>query len=41
MHSEAVIERTWRYTSRLYSSKFGDALGGSDGVNLEAIIVPV
>jgi len=44
---EAVIERVWRYTWRVRSSEFGDALGGHDrarleqyleAVNLEAVV---
>jgi len=32
---QAVIERVYRYTWRLRSSEFGDALGGRDRVNSE------
>jgi len=39
---ESVIDWVWRCTGRLWSSEFGDALGGRDGVNsemhLEAVI---
>ena len=41
MHSEAVIERVWTYTWRLWSSKFDDALGGRDRATLDAVIVQV
>jgi len=32
---QAVIERLWRFTGRLRSSEFGDALGGRDRSTLE------
>jgi len=35
MHSEAVMEQVWRYTWRLQSREFGDALGGRDRASLE------
>jgi len=42
MHSEAVIERVWRYTWRLESNECGDARGGRERVtsekHLEAMI---
>jgi len=42
MHSEAVIEHIWRYTSRPWSSQFGDSHGRGDQacleMNLEAVI---
>ena len=38
IHLEAEIESTQRCTRRPGSSEFGDALGGHDHVNLEAII---
>jgi hypothetical protein len=42
---EAVIMRVWRYTLRMTSSEFEDALGGHDlaslEMHLEAVIVPV
>jgi hypothetical protein len=42
MHSEADIERVWRYTWRLRSSEIRDALGGhvraSLEIHMEAII---
>jgi len=41
MHLEAVIERVWICTWRLRSSEFGDALGGHNRANLQAVIEPV
>jgi hypothetical protein len=42
---EAAFMRVWRYTLRMTSSEFEDALGGRDRatleMNLEAVIVPV
>ena len=35
MHLAAIIERVWRYTWRITSSQFGDALGGHDRARLE------
>jgi hypothetical protein len=34
MHLRIIIESTKRYTPRLCSRKFGDALGGYDGANV-------
>ena len=41
MRLKMTIEWTQRFTPRPWSSKFGDAHGGHDWVNLEAIIEPV
>jgi len=41
MHSEAVIVWVWRYTWRLWYSKFGDEIGGRNGAKLQNVIEPV
>jgi len=35
IYLESVINQVWRCTGRPWSSEFGDALGGRDGVNSE------
>jgi len=35
IHSDALIKRVWRYTGKLYSDEFGDALGGRDRAALK------
>ena len=40
-HSTGVMEWVWKYTWRLWSSEFGDALGGHDCTNLEDVIKQV
>ena len=38
MHLQAVIEQVWICTWKLRSSEFGDALGGHDLANLQAVM---
>jgi len=41
MPLEAVINRVWRCTVRLWPSEFGDALAGFDGATLEEYLEAV
>jgi len=41
MHLEAVIDRVWRCTLRLWPSEFGDALAGYDRARLEEYLEAV
>jgi len=41
IHLEAVIVRVWGCTWRPWSCECGDALGGRDHANLEAVVEPV